>query len=384
MRRRLLFLYPQSLGPEADRERNAHYHLSSRFNGDLVYDWVRRPADRAHFLPLIESAIGDFRFHYDEDWRARERFGGWRAFRFYVSKALQLARTQGPYDAIVAYGPFRTGLAALLVSRLTGIPCIVEVPGNHLRSYDFYEGRWASLKRLIAKPVLQFVVKRADFLHLRYLTQLDELGGLPEGRYACFPNFIAVDSVDSTRAREKTVLFLGYPFHLKGVDVLIRGFLKVASRHPDWTLRIIGHCPDPSLYLELAQGHPRITIRRALPHPEAMEELSRCGVLVLPSRTEAAGRVLFEAMAARRPIIASRVDGSPYFVEHGLNGLLFESENVDDLAAQLDRLLSDDELAERMGAAGLERVHARYSMTAYVAQYVAMVEALLHRTRAVS
>ena len=69
--------------------------------------------------------------------------------------------------------------------------------------------------------------------------------------------------------------------------------------------------------------------------------MAGCSLFVLPSRTEAMGRVLLEAMACKKPIIASNVGGIPEIIKDGYNGLLFESENVDDLAEKIRLVLSN-------------------------------------------
>ena len=50
--------------------------------------------------------------------------------------------------------------------------------------------------------------------------------------------------------------------------------------------------------------------------------IANCSVVALASRTDAAPRVLFEAMAAGKPMVASRVGGIPYYVQDGVNELL--------------------------------------------------------------
>lgn len=217
-----------------------------------------------------------------------------------------------------------------------------------------------------------------------YPTQLDEVGRPKPERMAVFHDFVPVDDISPERPREKFIFFLGYPFHLKGVDLLIRAFRAVADRHPGWRLLVTGHCPDPSPYLALAGGDPRIEITRAIEHPSAMAVMERCGVFVLPSRTEAMGRVLLEAMAARRPIVASRVDGIPTYIEHEQNGLLFTCGDAEDLAAKLDRVLGDAALADRMAQEGLERVRTRYSVEAYVDQFSEMIERVVGLPRRAS
>jgi len=60
-------------------------------------------------------------------------------------------------------------------------------------------------------------------------------------------------------------------------------------------------------------------------------------------------------MACVKPIVASNVGGIPYIVEDGKTGLLFKSENVEDLAEKIIMLLKDKELRDKMGKAGKER-----------------------------
>jgi len=157
------------------------------------------------------------------------------------------------------------------------------------------------------------------------------------------------------------------------VDILIQAFLVVADRFPDMHLRVIGHCPDRTPFERIARGHPRIHLEKAIHHPQAMEAMARCTAFVLPSRTEAMGRVLLEAMAAGKPVIASSVDGIPFYVQDGETGYLFRSEDVNDLARKLELVLTDPGRASEMGRVGASVVRERYSEAAYAASFQRMV-----------
>jgi starch synthase len=67
-----------------------------------------------------------------------------------------------------------------------------------------------------------------------------------------------------------------------------------------------------------------------------------------------------EAMSAGTPVVASRVAGIPYMVDDGRSGLLFENENVDELAGKLEQLLRDPARARALGAAAAEQARATY------------------------
>ena len=79
-------------------------------------------------------------------------------------------------------------------------------------------------------------------------------------------------------------------------------------------------------------------------------------MLVLPSRFEGLGRVVIEAFARGRGVVATRAGGILDLVEDGREGVLVDVDDVDGLAAALARVLSDRELAERLG----DRAHERF------------------------
>ncbi len=99
-------------------------------------------------------------------------------------------------------------------------------------------------------------------------------------------------------------------------------------------------------------------------------------VFVLPSLNEGMGRVLVEAMAAARPIVASRVGGIPDLVHHGENGLLVPARDDEALAESISLLLSNPALAARMGARGRARCHA-FGLPAMVAALDALYREIL-------
>ena len=96
-------------------------------------------------------------------------------------------------------------------------------------------------------------------------------------------------------------------------------------------------------------------------------------ILILPSRTEAMGRVLLEAMGARKPVIASNVDGIPYYVQDGFNGLLCRPGDAEDLAGKLRQLLCDTGLREKLAANGLVAARTKYDEKAYAREFGEMV-----------
>ena len=154
---------------------------------------------------------------------------------------------------------------------------------------------------------------------------------------------------------------MGAPWFLKGADILIRAFRKIESEFPDTKVRLLGHFPDEHLIREMIGDSRQIEILTARPNPEALQVLANCSIYALCSRTDAAPRVVLEAMAAGKPVIGSRVGGVQYYIREGETGLLFESENVDELAEKLRLLLSSPELQARLGQNGYRIARAQYN-----------------------
>jgi glycosyltransferase involved in cell wall biosynthesis len=105
-------------------------------------------------------------------------------------------------------------------------------------------------------------------------------------------------------------------------------------------------------------------------------------VLVLASDAEPCGRVLFEGMAAGTPIVATNSGGTPEIVRDGIEGLLVPPRDPASLAGAIGALAADAGLRARLGAAGVARVAAEFTIERYVARTLAVYdEALAGRRR---
>ena len=256
------------------------------------------------------------------------------------------------YRLFVTYDPLKTGLIGTLVSAITKIKLVVEVNGDYMSDAiyapidNFYKRH---LRRLLMIWVEKFVLNHASGIKLLYPAQIDSFKPLPHQPYiSCFPNYVNAGAF-SNNGDTKEVLFAGFPFAIKGVDILIAAFKIASTKHPDWTLKILGHYPDKTQLNQHIDGHPKIHHLKAVDPSEMPLQIGACGIFVLPSRTEAMGRVLVEAMAAGKPRIGANVAGIPTVIDNNSDGLLFESENVEDLANKLDALMSDENLRTQIG-----------------------------------
>lgn len=92
-------------------------------------------------------------------------------------------------------------------------------------------------------------------------------------------------------------------------------------------------------------------------------------IFLLPSFTEGLPNVILEAFAARRPVVATAVGGTPEIVEDGVSGYLLRPHEVQKMADYVIRLADSPELRELMGLKGFERVQEHFTFERQTAQY---------------
>jgi glycosyltransferase involved in cell wall biosynthesis len=102
-------------------------------------------------------------------------------------------------------------------------------------------------------------------------------------------------------------------------------------------------------------------------------------VFALTSVSEAASLTLLEAMASGLPAVVTAVGGNGEIVRHEREGLLFPRGDAAGCAAAFRRLFADPALAERLGAAGRQRVRTHYRLDDTVERYYALYRRVLGR-----
>jgi glycosyltransferase involved in cell wall biosynthesis len=151
---------------------------------------------------------------------------------------------------------------------------------------------------------------------------------------------------------------------VKRTDDVVRAFAALRARGVDACLCVVGDGPDREQVERRA--HELGVIRDCL-FLGYQEEVARFfavfDALVLSSVNEGTPVVAIEALAAARPVVATRVGGVPDVVTDGVDGFLVEQGDVDALAERLARLAADPELRRAMGEAGRARMLPRYAVS---------------------
>lgn len=167
------------------------------------------------------------------------------------------------------------------------------------------------------------------------------------------------------------ILFVGRLVEQKNVPLLLRAVhLLLRKRGADSTPLRLTLAGDGPLRAALEQQVVDLGIANSVEflgeRADTPALMQASDFVVSPSFREGLSNVILEAMMMGRPVIASAVGGSVELVEAGETGILFESDNENQLAAAMQTLADDRQLSEKLGATGRRRALERYTVQAMV------------------
>ncbi len=204
--------------------------------------------------------------------------------------------------------------------------------------------------------------------------------GLHPNKVSVIPNAVDFERFASARPvsreslglspKSRLILFVGRLDPQKSPRLLLTVFERLSSQHSGWQLLFVG---DGPLRGELEQfvtdQHLEGSVRFAGWRPDVPELLKTADCLVLPSLWEGMPNIVLEAMAAGLPVVVSRVEGTDELIKFDETGLLVEPGSDLELEEAIERLLTDNDLAEKLGQAAQQLVKSCFTFDRMVASY---------------
>ena len=173
-------------------------------------------------------------------------------------------------------------------------------------------------------------------------------------------------------------------FQLKGHDELFAAAVEMVRRVPNVRFLLLGDGPWRARFETMAATMPglagRFVFAGLVPPSEVSRYLGLMDVLVHLSRREGLARVLPQALAAGKPVIAFDCDGAAEVCRDLETGFLLQPGDLPGLVDRVARLAGDAELARRLGVTGRSWVRERFSEEALVQSLDALYRRLLHRS----
>ena len=296
-----------------------------------------------------------------------------------VVQLTKLIRRHG-FDLVHTHNS-KAGFIGRLAARRAGVPLTIHtVHGfafhdaeSALRRMAFrilerVAARWCDGMIFISKPLLDWAAREG-------------IGtGIPSAVIYSGIDLDAFRSADATNFRRRygiaeARLVVGMVSKLwegKGHEVLLRawkGALEAARVAPEPLLLIVGEGPlEAKLRRLVTAHHLDSSVLFAGFQSDVPAVTAALDAAVLPSLFEGMGRVVLEAMAAGKPIIASDVGGIPDLVRHGENGLLVPPGDHESLRQALVEIMTRPELRRRLGSSGWGGFQREYTSSHMVEQ----------------
>ncbi len=196
------------------------------------------------------------------------------------------------------------------------------------------------------------------------------LHGYPAERIDVIRYLVNLPAAPSENGEGEYVAYVGRISPEKGVDTIV----EAARACPQIPFRFAGHHLRMPELPERAPSNCEFV--GELPADQVGDFIARARMTVFASRWyETTGLAMIEAMASGKAVICANIGCLPEFVEDGVSGLLFEPGDARELAAKVRYLWERPELCRRLGAAGREKVLAKFSSEANYAHLLASYRA---------
>lgn len=198
---------------------------------------------------------------------------------------------------------------------------------------------------------------------------------LPDSRIDVIVNGIDDSHAPEAGADQGYLLYVGRLSREKGVPTLTRAHQLMRHTMP---LKIVGHGP---MYDEMVVDYPNAEFLGYVQQGPALDALiQNARAVVLPSECyENCSMAVLEAMSFARAVVGARIGGIPEQIRHGVEGLLFEPGNAQDLADALDVIAENPQQAHEMGLKGRVRLCQKYSLRKHMETLQSLYRELLDR-----
>ena len=285
------------------------------------------------------------------------------------------------FDLAYCFGMLRISFAVAEPVQRRGIPILWHAGGACIADHFFHFPKefpgYEMAMRLFTRGWYA-VEKRIEFRHVAYVSTFlrereSERGHTPPHRYIISRgiDFPLATDVDRARAQPPTFFLACRIDPAKGIHNVIAAAGILQRRQPGlaWKIEIAGASFIPTYrdrieaQIEREGVRERIVFLGLLSRAEVTERMKRATAFIFSSvYGEPFSSTIIESMACGTPLIGANDGSILEVVEPGVSALVYPKNEPAELAALMKRVLHDPALAQRVAAAGLETIRARYTL----------------------
>lgn len=279
----------------------------------------------------------------------------WQYF-FAAKKIGRKLFKENRYDLIVAQTPFLDGLAGVCLKKKFKSKLLIHFHG------DFWaNANWLKEEKInrFLLWLSKFTVKRATAVRVMSQGQREKLlqAGVDAEKIRVISTPVDLKKYEATETRadltkEKIILHVGRDDQVKDYDTLVKTFKLVKEKYPAVKLWQAG----ASSYLKAAMAQNNffadIEILGKKDQQDLIKIYQQSDIIVLTSTSESFGKVLVEANACAKPVVATQTTGAKEIIQDGVNGFLTPIGQPEILAQKILFLLNNPEPAKIMGENG--------------------------------
>lgn len=244
-----------------------------------------------------------------------------------------------------------SGLIALILAGLTGLPFVVHARGSDVTVY--------SKKSWLLYKVAEFVLRRAKYVVTRSRSLQQEIVNIfhvQEKKLRAIPTGVDLTLFrpgDKKEAKTQLglpqdrniILFVGNLIDIKGVHCLVESLPSIVVSHKDVLCVLVG---EGEMRTELENRimelglKDHVSFSGGQPYERIPLWMNAAELLIVPSLSESGPNVVAEALACHLPVVATKVGDIPNLVSHMENGLLIDRVDPESISSALNLLLGSD------------------------------------------
>jgi glycosyltransferase involved in cell wall biosynthesis len=290
-------------------------------------------------------------------------------------------------------------VSAVLVSKLFGKACVLKADSQGEMSGDYFQAGLAKVGMGLSSPLFKLFLKLRNSVLRRasaftvitndIAVELFDTRVRPEIIHT-IPNSVDTNiffPVDTLRKRElrqelgipplnKIVIYTGRLVSYKGLPLLLKVWQEILKKHDNVNLFLLGtggfdiHNCEDDLKAYVAENNMEHSVYFTGSVNDVPKYLQASDIFAFPTENDAFPSSLIEAMTCELAVIATPVGAIETIIENEKNGLLVMPGDSWQLYDALDRLISDNDLINRLGKMGSSTVYERYSADIVVDQYI--------------